>query len=449
MATAVVELCNTYSLEQLVTSPSRVTMHSESIIDLILTTVPHKHTLSGVIPVTMSDHYMVFSILREKLPREKIKYVSKRNYNYFNVELFLYDIAFSNVFSSIFHCCDVTEARELWLSEYIRICQKHAPINTHKIRDRNNPWVTPAIRQMMYDRDYWHKQATTTKNPNDMINYRILRNKVTCAIRNEKKHFVEIEIQQNEGQPDKAWRALKYLLPTKNKVSTSTSNLDANTFNSFFSSVGNKTTEHFGNIMLPDFNIPQVNDSFLFTPLEEHFVIRQLLKLPNSTSLDQTNLDNYSLRLAAHLIAPCLTNIFNLSLNSGCVPDSWKSASITPIYKGKGDRSECGNYRPISIIPTVAKIIECHVKENLVNFLAHHHLLSPSQYAYTKGISTEMALHTLVDDTLINMDKGKVTVACMLDLRKGFDTVCHEILLHKLHFYGIKIYVYSGSSHIL
>ena len=219
----------------MVTSPTRVTMHSESIIDLIFTTVPHKHTLSGVIPVTMSDHYMVFSILREKLPHEKIKYVSKLNYNYFNVELFLYDIAFSNVFSSIFHCCDVTEAWELWLSEYIRICQKHAPINTHKIRDRNNPWVTSAIRQMMYDCDYWHKKA---------IN-RILRNKVTCAIRNEKKHFVETEIQQNEGQLDKAWRALKYLLPTKNKVSTSTSNLDANTFNSFFSSVGNKNYRTF------------------------------------------------------------------------------------------------------------------------------------------------------------------------------------------------------------
>ena len=335
---------------------------------------------------------------------------------------YFYMILLFQHLSSIFHCCDVTEAWELWLSEHIKICQKHAPINTHKIRDRNNPWVTPAIRQMMYDCDCWHKQATTTKNPNDMINYRILRNKVTCAIRNEKKHFVETEIQQNEGQPDKAWRALKYLLPTKNKVSTCTTNLDANTFNSFFSSVGNKTTGHLGNIKLRDFNIPQVNDSFLFTPLDEHFVIRHLLKMPNSTSLDQTNLDNYLLWLAAHLIAPCLTYIFNLSLNSGCVPDFWKSASITPIYKGKGDRSEYGNYRPISVIPTVAKIIEYHVKENLVNFLAHHHLLSPSQYAYTKGNSTEMALHTPVDDTLVNMDKGKVTVACMLDL-----TVSHTV----------------------
>ena len=103
-------------------------------------------------------------------------------------------------------------------------------------------------------------------------------------------------------------------------------------------------------------------------------------------------------------------------------------------------RSECGNYRPISIIPSVAKIIEYHVKENLDNFIAPRHLRSRSQYyAYTKGISTEMALHTLVDDTLVNMDKGKVTVACILDLTKGFDTVCHETLLYKLHFMVLKV----------
>ena len=56
------------------------------------------------------------------------------------------------------------------------------------------------------------------QNPNNTINYRILSNKISCAIRNEKKHYVETEIQQKEGQPDKAWKALKYLLPIKNKA---------------------------------------------------------------------------------------------------------------------------------------------------------------------------------------------------------------------------------------
>ena len=172
-------------------------------------------------------------------------------------------------------------------------------------------------------------------------------------------------------------------------------------------------------------------------------LVQLVIKLQNisvilsSLTLTQTNQDNYLLRLSAHLIAPCLTYIFNLSLNSGCVPDSWKSASITSIYKGKGDRSECGNYRPISFIPTVAKIIEYHVKENLVNFLAHHHLLSPSQYAYTTGISTEIALHTLVDDTLVNMERARSQWLVCLTLRKDL-TRYVIILLHKLHFYGIK-----------
>ena len=161
-----------------------------------------------------------------------------------------------------------------------------------------------------------------------------------------------------------AWKALKYLLPTKNKASTSTSNLLQILSTPSLVQLVIKLQDIsviLGSLTLI-FHKLIFHNSFLFTPLDEHFVISHLLKLPNSTSLDQTNLDNYLLQLAANLIAPCLTYIFNLSLNNGCVPDSWKSASIIPIYTGKGDMSECGNYRPISIIPTVTKTIEYHVK---------------------------------------------------------------------------------------
>ena len=91
------------------------------------------------------------------------------------------------------------------------------------------------------------------------------------------------------------------------------------------------------------------------------------------------------------------------------MPSCWKTASVTPIFKSKGDKGECGNYRPISIVPTVAKIIELFVKEQLVHFLQKHNVLTPSQFAYKKGVSTETALHTLINDALINMDHGKVT----------------------------------------
>ena len=70
-------------------------------------------------------------------------------------------------------------------------------------------------------------------------------------------------------------------------------------------------------------------------------------------------------------------------------------------------------------------------------FLKQHNLFSDSQFAYTKGVSTETALHTLVNDVLLNMNKGNMSVTCMLDLSKVFETVCHEILFYKLQNYRI------------
>ena len=99
------------------------------------------------------------------------------------------------------------------------------------------------------------------------------------------------------------------------------------------------------------------------------FVLRFLNVLPNTTTLDHLNIDNFLLKASSELITPYLTHIFNLSIASGSVPISWKTARITPIFKGKGSQTELGNYRPISIIPTIAKIIEAFIKTKIISFL--------------------------------------------------------------------------------
>ena len=88
-------------------------------------------------------------------------------------------------------------------------------------------------------------------------------------------------------------------------------------------------------------------------------------------------------------------------------------ASVTPVFKGKGDQTSCDNYRPISIVPTIVKVLESFVKDRLVTILKQHNLFSESQFACTKGVSTETALHTLVNDVLLNMDKGNMSVTCV------------------------------------
>ena len=120
------------------------------------------------------------------------------------------------------------------------------------------------------------------------------------------------------------------------------------------------------------------------------------------------------------------------------MPNDFKKARVTPVFKNKGDRNIAANYRPISVISHFGKVLENIVKKQLVDFLLKHRLLSSNQFAYIKGKSTQTALHTITESLLRNIDNGEITAACFLDLSKCFDTVSHHILLHKLKHMGIK-----------
>ena len=147
---------------------------------------------------------------------------------------------------------------------------------------------------------------------------------------------------------------------------------------------------------------------------------------------------NRILKELAATIAPTLAYIYNLSLQTSVVPVDFKIARVTPVYKRKGTRTNVNNYRPISIIPTLGKILEKIVKDQLESYCNKLSLLSTFQHAYQKGKSTQTALHQIVDDILSNMDKGRVTAAVFLDLTKGFDTLSHKILLTKLYNFGVR-----------
>ena len=138
----------------------------------------------------------------------------------------------------------------------------------------------------------------------------------------------------------------------------------------------------------------------------------------------------------AGVLCEPLSYMINRSLDNSLFPESEKCAKITPIYKS-GERSEMDNYRPISVLPVLSKVIERVVYKHLYDYLWKSHLLTDNQFGFRRGSSTEHAVTFLTDSIRMNIDKGYLTGAVFIDLRKAFDTVDHARLLSKLPAYGI------------
>ena len=109
----------------------------------------------------------------------------------------------------------------------------------------------------------------------------------------------------------------------------------------------------------------------------------------------------------------------NLSLLSGITPCDWKIARVAPIYKGKGSKSDESNYRPISVIASVAMIIEREVSKQVMEYLIDHDLITVDQFAFLKNHSTVTSLHRLVDDWYEAFDAGDFVFACFLISRNA------------------------------
>ena len=142
------------------------------------------------------------------------------------------------------------------------------------------------------------------------------------------------------------------------------------------------------------------------------------------------------IKLSIDIIVEPLTEIINVSLVSGCFPDTLKIAKVLPVFK-TGDPEKLENYRPISILPAFSKLYEKVVYNRIYKYLTNHNLLYNNQFGFLRNHSPYMVLIQLVNNIVSAMDNRESTAGVFLDLSKAFETIDHHILLNKLDHYGI------------
>ena len=280
--------------------------------------------------------------------------------------------------------------------------------------------------------------------------YNTILNKVK---RHAKKQYYIDKCIEFRSNTKHLWKTINKIVGKTNDKSTVISELVvhnktlthpveiSNQFCNYFSNVGKNFAEKIpkSKKSIEEYlNMIRMNKkSVFFYPTTGQEIAKLIQNLPNKKSSGHDDIDNVLLKEISSGLITVLENLFNESLQTGIFPDIFKLAEVVPLHKGK-EKNQQNNYRPISLLCTLSKILEKIVYKRLYTFLDTSGQITQSQYGFRANHGCDHAVGELLSEIVKNLQLQQPTACLFIDLSKAFDTLLHSVILRKLEQYGVR-----------
>ena len=447
-----------------ITYPTRFAQKSASLIDHIYIkskNLSDMNITSGILFSSTSDHLACFIGIEHKSKENKNpKFVEVHTNDSNSLNSFIKSVEDMNIFgklnTNIDH--DPSETYKIIEENILDAKKNHLPtkrVRFNKYKHKKNKWITKGILNSIRFRDklYFKFKSSNPSSPQYAVHKTNLAtyNKIlNTSIREAKQSYYDSEFQKYKGDIKNTWKTINMIInrdrlhanfPTKlkfdNKILNDKQEI-VETFNNYFSSAGRNLSMKIPHVnqTYQSYLTQNIRSTFSFKLVDSEQVSSIINQMKPKTSCGDDNISMKLLKSINKSVSSSICVMINQSLTTGIYPEKFKIAKVMPLMK-KPNVLEVGNYRPISLLNSISKVLEKAVFNQLMEYFETNKLLYSSQYGYRKFHSTESACLELTDSIAHQLDEGNTPFCLFLDLSKAFDTLDHSILLNKLSHYGV------------